>query len=61
MGRGSSPEPVPTADLLDGLPAEVWERTGRRSDGASFTVVSISRSMVHDPIHHLWDVTVSSP
>ena len=34
-----------------------WERPGRRSDGASFTVGTISRYMIHDPIHHVWDVT----
>jgi hypothetical protein len=34
-----------------------WARTGRRSDGAAFTVESFGRYFVHDPIHHLWDVT----
>ena len=33
-----------------------WERTGNRSDGARFTVESFARYMVHDPIHHVWDV-----
>jgi hypothetical protein len=33
-----------------------WERTGRRSDGAVFTVRSFARYFVHDPLHHLWDV-----
>jgi len=33
------------------------KRTGRRSDGASFTVESIAKYFVHDPIHHLWDTT----
>ena len=33
-----------------------WQRTGRRSDGASFTVDSFSRYFLHDVIHHLWDV-----
>jgi hypothetical protein len=37
--------------------SEQWQRTGRRSDGASFTVESIAKYFVHDPIHHLWDVT----
>jgi len=36
-----------------------WERTGKRSDGASFTVDSISRYYLHDIEHHLWDVTGS--
>jgi len=46
------------ANRLDSLSADDWEREGSRSDGASFTIDSISRYMIHDPIHHLWDVTV---
>jgi hypothetical protein len=42
---------------FDGLEPGQWERRGRRSDGASFTVGSFSRYMIHDPVHHLWDVT----
>jgi hypothetical protein len=34
-----------------------WKRRGRRSDGASFTVSSFARYMIHDPVHHLYDVT----
>lgn len=34
-----------------------WDRTGRRSDGAGFTVASLARYFIHDPIHHLCDVT----
>lgn len=34
-----------------------WSRPGRRSDGAPFTVESFSRYLLHDPIHHLTDVT----
>ena len=45
------------ADRLDGFSADHWERKGRRSDGASFTIDSIARYMIHDPVHHLWDVT----
>lgn len=33
-----------------------WERRGRRSDGAVFTVRSFGRYFLHDPIHHLYDV-----
>ena len=32
-----------------------WERPGRRSDGAHFTVATFARYFVHDPVHHLWD------
>ena len=34
-----------------------WQRTGNRSDGASFTVESFARYFMHDPVHHLYDVT----
>ena len=34
-----------------------WERTGTRSDGKHFTVRSLSLYLLHDPFHHLYDVT----
>jgi hypothetical protein len=34
-----------------------WERPGRRSDGAVFTVETFGRYFIHDPVHHLYDVT----
>ncbi|HRW43094.1 MAG TPA: DinB family protein, partial [Microthrixaceae bacterium] len=33
-----------------------WQRVGRRSDGASFTIDTFARYLVHDPIHHRGDV-----
>ena len=33
-----------------------WQRPGRRSDGARFTVESFGRYFVHDWVHHAWDV-----
>ena len=33
-----------------------WHRSGRRSDGATFTIETFARYFVHDPIHHLHDV-----
>ena len=45
------------ADRLDGIDGDQWRRPGRRSDGAVFTLDTISRYLVHDPIHHIWDVT----
>ena len=35
-----------------------WDRRGSRSDGARFSVDSFGRYMIHDPVHHLHDVTV---
>lgn len=46
---------------LKRLTAAQWERTGRRSDGAVFTVESFARYFIHDPIHHLHDVTSNAP
>ena len=34
-----------------------WERPGRRSDGTVFTVETFARYLVHDLVHHLYDVT----
>ena len=45
------------ADLLGGLTAGQWARRGRRSDGATFTLDTLSRYMAHDVVHHLLDVT----
>lgn len=33
-----------------------WQRTGDRSDGWSFTVETLARYFLHDPIHHVHDV-----
>jgi hypothetical protein len=45
------------ADRFDQVRGEMWSRTASRSDGAHFTVESFARYFVHDPIHHLYDVT----
>lgn len=44
------------ADRFAGLTPEQWGRTGRRSDGAVFTVDSFARYLLHDVLHHLGDV-----
>jgi hypothetical protein len=38
-----------------------WDRVGRRGDGAAFTVETFARYFVHDPVHHLYDVTGQRP
>lgn len=45
--------------LFAGADEQGWQRTGRRSDGAAFTIDSIGRYYLHDVEHHLWDVTGS--
>ncbi|MDH3295056.1 MAG: DinB family protein [Acidimicrobiia bacterium] len=44
------------ADLLDKVRGDQWQRTGMRSDGSAFTVASFALYLLHDPVHHLWDV-----
>ena len=43
---------------FDSVEGAAWQRTGRRSDGAAFTVATFGQYMIHDPIHHLYDVRV---
>ena len=45
------------AASFDAVADQQWLRPGRRSDGASFTVETFARYLMHDPIHHLHDVT----
>jgi hypothetical protein len=45
------------ATRFGGVSGEQWERPGRRSDGAVFTVETFARYFIHDPVHHLYDVT----
>jgi hypothetical protein len=49
------------ADAFDAVEHEQWARPGRRSDGASFTVASFARYLIHDPVHHLWDCGIAAP
>lgn len=44
------------ATAFDQVTEKQWRRKGRRDDGAGFTVETLARYFVHDPIHHLWDV-----
>ncbi len=45
------------AAAFEAVDGSQWQRPGRRSDGARFTVESFARYLIHDPVHHLWDVT----
>jgi hypothetical protein len=64
-GRYNDQDPAAvTAELLAALAARFaavaggqWARPGRRGDGAAFTVETFARYFVHDPVHHLYDVT----
>ena len=45
------------AEHFESVSGAQWSRVGVRSDGANFTVDSFGRYLLHDPIHHLWDVS----
>ena len=34
-----------------------WSRPGRRSDGVVFTIETLAKYFIHDPLHHLHDVS----
>lgn len=47
------------ASDFERVEGDQWQRTGTRSDGAHFTIDTFARYLVHDPVHHLHDVTRS--
>ena len=49
------------AGRFGGVSSGQWTRRGFRSDGSAFTVESIARYLMHDPVHHLWDVGEEIP
>ncbi len=49
------------ATRFEGASADDWLRTGRRSDGAVFTVGTFSQYLLHDDLHHLNDVGAARP
>jgi DinB superfamily len=44
------------ATSFAGVTEEQWPRTGTRSNGSAFTVLTFSRYFLHDIVHHLDDV-----
>lgn len=44
------------ADALDAVTDDEWARTANRSDGSTFTVLTLGRYLLHDVMHHLHDV-----
>ena len=47
------------AELYEGADEADLARPGRRSDGAVFTLGSLGRYMLHDTVHHVYDVETS--
>jgi hypothetical protein len=48
------------ADGFEAVPADQWQRPGRRSDGSAFSVDSLARYCLHDLAHHAHDVLTSA-
>jgi hypothetical protein len=44
------------ASAPDAVPADAWDRPGRRSNGSVFTVETLLVYALHDLEHHVWDV-----
>jgi hypothetical protein len=44
------------AGRFAGVSGPQWDRPGQRSDGARFSVETLGRYLMHDPVHHLYDV-----
>ena len=49
------------ATQFESVNQDQWMRRGFRSDGSVFTVDSIAKYLMHDPVHHLWDVGAEVP
>ena len=48
------------AERYDVVTDSQWPRPGKRSNGSLFTVESLASYGLHDVVHHLWDVGVTS-
>jgi hypothetical protein len=44
------------AQLLESVPSDAWSRTGRRSNGSTFTIETLVLYLWHDITHHLHDI-----
>ena len=49
------------AARFDSVQGLQWDRTARRSDGATFTTLTFGRYFAHDWVHHLHDVGADQP
>lgn len=47
------------AGQLEQVHEAQWQRTGRRGDGVRYTVATFGQNLVHEAVHHLYDVTGS--
>ena len=45
------------ADRFADVTGDQWDHRGVRSNGSAFTVSTFAAYLLHDPVHHLWDVS----
>jgi hypothetical protein len=48
-------------EVIESIPESAWDRPALRSNGSRFTVETLVRYLVHDPVHHVYDVTRGRP
>ena len=71
-GRYNLQDPVVVAEQLGAVGLELaarfdsvfgdqWSRVGIRGDGTVFTITTLAKYLMHDPVHHLWDVGADVP
>ena len=46
---------------LDAIPDGAWDRPALRGNGSRFTLATLVRYLVHDPVHHALDVVWRGP
>jgi hypothetical protein len=52
---------ISLATRFESVTLEQWTRRGFRSEGSVFTIDSIAKYLMHDPVHHLRDVGAEVP
>ena len=58
---GQRPQPETWSTLEYGchtvdVAVDEWARRGFRSNGSAFTVEPLGRYLIHDLVHHVWDI-----
>ena len=48
------------AALYASISGDQWQRTGRRSDNVAFTVEALGKYHLHEAVHHLWDISITT-
>ena len=61
VGREVTEAAAALAGAFAGVPADAWDRTGLRSNGSEFTVLTLGQYVLHDLAHHLRDVGIALP